>query len=172
MRRLSFVIYWCCNLMLITAPVLLIISIFDTALFTDMVKNTVKLSIRWNTVESAQWIVLWCLMIGFFAIGYVGIYFLRKAFQNFAAENWFTLSNSINIKRFAKLLLIQSIAAPILFTVSGLILSFNHPPNEKILAIMLGSNEIKAIVVALIFLVISHILVVGHTIDSENKTFL
>lgn len=172
MRTLSLVIYWCCNLVLFVTPLLFLLSVFETSLFTNMIRRSLNLQIQWHTVGDVQWIVLWCSMLVFIGIGYAGIYFLRKSFQNFAAGDWFSLSNSLNVNRFAKLLLVQSIATPILFTVSGLILSFNHPPGQKILALSFGTNEFKGVMVSIIFLVISHILVVGHNIDDENKHFL
>lgn len=172
MEKLSRVIYWCCNLVLFGTPLILVASIFDSSLFVDVVKAAMKLDIQWGTVQNAQWIVLWCFLTVFLGIGYAAVYYLRASFQSFAVGDWLSLSNGLNIRRFAKLLFAQSIATPILFTFSGLILSFNHPPGQKILAIYLGANEIKGVVVSLIFLVVNHILVIGHDIDSENKHFL
>lgn len=172
MRKLSIMIYWSCNLALIGIPLMMIYSVWVPLFFTDIVKTALNLNIQWGTVENTQWIILWSCMTIYIGIGYAGVYFLRKSFKNFAACNWFDLSNSLNIRIFAKLLMIQSLAMPVFTTLAGLILSFNHPPGQKILNIMFGMNEIKGIVLSSIFLVISHILVVGNSIETENNQFL
>lgn len=172
MRKLAVIVYWACNLVLLGTPLLLIFCLFNTSVFVDIVRNSVDLNIQWRTVQDTQWILLFCSITVVLAIGYVGIYFLRKSFKCFAAGELFTLNNSLNIKMFAKLLLAQTLATPVLYTVASLILSFNHPPGQKILAVTIGANEVKGVLVSLIFLVVSHILVVGHDIDNENKHFL
>lgn len=172
MQRLSQLIYWWCNLILFFAPVLLVWTVIDTDMFVELIKRSVNIHIQWQTVQSSQWIVVWCLVVGFFGVGYWAIYSLRKAFKSFAAGEWFNSANSLHTRNFAKLLLIQSILTPVLFTASVLVLSFNHSESQKVLAFSFGHNELKGVFIALIFFIISHILVLGHNIDDENKHFL
>ena len=54
----------------------------------------------------------------------------------------------------------------------SLALSLNHPAGQKLLAISFGSNELKAIGVALVLWVLSDLLVEGGKLQSENQQFV
>ncbi|MBU2985477.1 hypothetical protein KO528_08940 [Saccharophagus degradans] len=84
------------------------------------------------------------------ATGVIGLYFLRRAFSNFAKGELFTLSNSRDLKLFSIFLFIQTLAKPLHFSLTSILLSMNHPAGQKMLSVSLGSGEIKVFSLAMI----------------------
>ena len=168
----SFLIYWGCNLTISIVPVFALYFLWDMNSFASLARNSLNLAIQWNSVESWQWYLLWLLTTVYISIGLVGVYFLRRPFHNFAKGELFNLTNSVHFKRFSTLLFLQAIAAPLNFSLSSILLSLNHPKGQKLLAVSFGSDEIKAIVLGMIFLVVSNLLVEAASIHTENKQFV
>ena len=57
-------------------------------------------------------------------------------------------------------------------TFMSVVLSLNHPAGERMLTISLGSNEFKAIGVALVLWVMSELLIEGCRLQTENQQFV
>lgn len=171
-RRFSLFISYLSIAVLIIAPLAAVYFVFNIDAFAELAQKNLGLFIQWQTVSTTQWYGLWLITIVFNSFGLVGMYFLYRAFKNFASGEFFNLANSRNLRWFSILLFIQAIAKPILFTLSSLLLSLNHPPGQKMLSVSLGSNEVTIIVLAMILWVTSDMLVKGSEIDSENKQFV
>ena len=171
-KRISLVISWACisTIVLISAVSLYLLYNIDS--FLNVAKGSIGLPIHWHTITSWQLYMLWSLTALYVSIGLIGLYFLRRAFANFANGELFNLANSRDIRLFSILLLTQSLAKPLLFTLSSLLLSLYHPAGEKIFAIAFGSNEIITIVLAMIMWVVSALLVEGSKLQVENRQFV
>ncbi|MEM7097909.1 MAG: DUF2975 domain-containing protein [Pseudomonadota bacterium] len=171
-RKLSAVISWVCLVILVLVPIFGMGYLIRIESFAAFVQGSIGLPIQWSTVSNAQWYGLWVITAVFVSIGLVGLYFLRRAFVNFAKGEFFNTSNSRDIRRFSILLLAQALATPLHITLSSLLLSANHPAGQKMLSIAFGSNELKAIGVALVLWVLSDLLVQACHLDAENKQFV
>lgn len=171
-RRISLLISWGCLLTITLALIGALALLFNIDWFANLAKENFAAPIIWSTVSQWQWISFWVVTLVYVAIGLVGLYFLHRAFAQFAKGELFNLINSLNIRRFAIFLLAQSAAKPIYYALSSALLSMNHPAGEKLLAITFGSNEIRAVALAMILWVVSDLLVAGSKLQSENQQFI
>ena len=171
-RRLSLLISWSCAALLILVPTVAVFFLVDLDSFGRFVRNSIGLHIQWNTVSDQQWYALWALMALYVSIGLVGLFFLRRAFANFAIGELFNPANSRDLRRFSMLLLVQALVTPLHFALSSVLLSLNHPAGQKMLSISFGSNELRAIGVGLVLWVMSNLLVEGSKLQTENREFV
>lgn len=77
-----------------------------------------------------------------------------------------------NVRRFAVLLFIQTLAQPFHFALSSVLLSLNHPAGQKMLSFSVSSGDLRSIAVALILWVMSDLLVEGSKLQTENQQFV
>ncbi|ALS98353.1 DUF2975 domain-containing protein [Lacimicrobium alkaliphilum] len=171
-RQFSLLIALGCSALLILTPVAALYLLLDIELFASLARSNLSLPIQWQTVSDTQWYSLWLLTLIYIGIGLAGLYFLRRAFANFAKGELFNHSNSRDLRLFAIMLFVQALTKPLHFTLSSVLLSFNHPAGEKMLSVSLGSGEIKVIALAMILWVMSDLLVRGSQLENENKQFI
>ncbi len=171
-RQFSRLIALGCMVILITAPIIALYFLINIDQFADIARNNIALPIQWQTVSDMQWYSLWLLTVIYFSIGLVGLYFLRRAFSNFAKGQLFNHSNSRDLRLFSILLFAQALAKPLHFSISSMLLSMNHPAGQKVLSVFFGSDEVKVIALAMILWVMSDLLVRGSKLESENKQFI
>lgn len=171
-RQFSLLIALGCTAILILTPVAALYLLFDIQLFASLARSNLNLPIQWQTVSDSQWYSLWLLTLIYTGIGLTGLYFLRRAFANFAQGELFNLSNSRDLRLFSIILFAQALAKPVHFALTSVLLSFNHPAGEKMLSVSLGSGEIKVIALAMILWVMSDLLVRGCRLENENKQFI
>ena len=171
-RQFSQLIALGCMTLLITAPFIALYFLINIELFATMARSKLGLPIQWQTVSDIQWYSLWLLTVFYVATGLAGIYFLRRAFSNFAKGQLFNHSNSRDLRLFSILLFAQALAKPLHFSVSSMLLSMNHPAGQKMLSVSFGSDEVKVIALAMILWVMSDLLVKGSKLENENKQFI
>lgn len=171
-RKLSLVISWTCTLLLIAVPLAALFYLVRLEKFASLTQSSIGLPVQWWTVSDAQWIALWAVTVAYVSIGLAGLFFLRRAFANFAKGQLFNAGNSRDLRRFSILLVAQTLATPVHFSLASILLSLNHPAGQKMLSISFGSNELKAICVALVLWVMSDLLVEGSRLQTENRQFV
>tara|TARA_R110002096_G_scaffold29497_12_gene88799 strand:+ start:37627 stop:38148 length:522 start_codon:yes stop_codon:yes gene_type:complete len=171
-NRLSLVIAWSCTALLVLVPLFALYFLTDLASLADFVRHSMGLPIRWQTVSDGQWYAFWGLTAMYLSIGLAALYFLRRAFVNFARGEFFNMHNSRDLRRFSILLLVQAIATPVHFMASSVLLSLHHPAGQKVLSVSFNSNEFRAVGVALVLWVISNLLVEGCRLQTENQQFV
>ncbi len=171
-RYFSLLIAWGCLAVLIVLPLTGLYFLIDIDTFAAMVRPEMKLPIQWQTVTDGQWYAFWLLSMVYIAIGLAGFYYLRRAFVNFARGEFFNLNNSRDLRLFSIFLFIQALTRPLHFTLSSLLLSWNHPPGEKMLSISLGSGEIEVVALAMLLWVVSDLLVKASKLEHENRQFI
>lgn len=171
-RQFSRLIALGCTAILITAPIIALYFLINIDQFAEIAKNNIGLPIQWRTVSDVQWYSLWLLTAVYFAIVLAGLYFLRRAFFNFAKGQLFNHSNSRDLRQFSILLFAQALAKPLLFSISSILLSMNHPAGQKMISVSFGSDEITVIALAMILWVMSDLLVRGGKLENENKQFI
>ncbi len=171
-RNFSKLISIACTLTLITVPSGALFLLLDIELFSSMAKRAVELPIQWDTVTGVQWYLLWMLTLLYASLGLAGLYFLRRAFANFAKGELFNSGNSRDLRLFSIFLFAQGLARPLHFSLASLLLSMNHPAGERVLSVSVGSDEFSVIVLAMILWVLSDLLVKASQLESENKQFV
>ena len=170
--RIATLVYWLCTALLVLLPLGALFLLVDIERFAQLASRHLNLPIQWHTVTVAQWYGLWVLAALYAAIGYTGTVFLRRAFRSFAHGAWFDADSSRNLRVFSVLLAVQGIAKPVQFALAGIVLSLQHPPGGKVLAVSVGSNEATLVVAGMILWVLSDLLVAGTRADAENRQFV
>jgi heme A synthase len=153
-------------------PVAALYFAIDIDAFASVARGSLPLPIQWQTVASGQLYGLWALTAAYLSIGVIALYYLFRAFRQFADGAWFTADNSRSLKRFAILLFAQACLQPIYGGAASVILSLNHPAGQKVLSLSIGSNELRTIAIAMILWVVSEILLKGRALEDENKAFV
>lgn len=171
-RLFSRLITFGCTAIIIAAPLAALYFLTDIAHFARWARSSLSLPIQWHTVSDTQWYCLWLLSTAYLAIGLAGLYFLRRAFANFAKGELFNQRNSQDLRRFAILLFAQGLAKPLHFSLASMLLSLNHTAGQKMLSVSVGSAEVKVIALAMMLWVISDLLVKASQLDNENKQFV
>ncbi|MEM9397348.1 MAG: DUF2975 domain-containing protein [Pseudomonadota bacterium] len=161
-----------CWLAFILSVGLLLFFAVEIDSFAELAKGTLGLAVDWNSVVSAQWYGLWMLSAVYLSIGLFGLFFLQRAFTKFAKGEFFNKSNSRDLRLFAILLFVQALAKPVHYSLASVLLSLNHPPGQRQLAISLGSFELKVFVLAMILWVISDMLIRARELEQENQQFV
>ena len=166
-RRFSLLIAWGCTALLIVTPLAAVYFLLNLQAFAALTKKSIGLAIvDW------QWYALWGSTLLYLAIGLAGLYFLRRPFTNFARGELFNLANSRNLRRFSILLFAQALLKPLHFALSSVLLSVNHGAGNKVLSISFGSGEVRMIAIALVFWVMSNLLIEGGKLQAENRQFV
>lgn len=171
-RRLSLIIAWGCTAGLLVMPLAALYFLFNIDAFATLARQNLNLPIEWSTVVGWQWYALWALTFLYLCIGLAGLFFLRRPFMNFARGELFNEANSRNLRRFALLLFLQALAKPLHFGLASVLLSANHGPGNKMLSISVGSGEARILAVAIVFWVVSNLLVEGSRLQTENRQFV
>ena len=171
-RQFSLLIAWGCLAIIVVMPIAACYLFVDLEVLASLAKNNLKLPIHWNTVTNGQWQLFWILSVFYVVIGLLGLFFLRRAFGNFAKGELFNQSNSRDLRLFSIFLFSQAIAKPIHMGLSSILLSWNHPAGQKTLTISVGSDEIKMVAIAMILWLMSELLIKGSKLVDENKQFV
>ena len=171
-RLFCLLVTWSCLLVLVVAPVAAVYLFIDIDTFAGLAMNNLPISIQWDTVTTAQWWGLWVATVLNLGVGVWGLFFLRRAFVHFSRGEFFNQSNSRDLRMFSVLLFVQAFTKPLHTAVSSVLLSWNHPPGQKMLVISFGSGEVKMSLLAVILWVICDLLVRGGELEQENKQFV
>jgi hypothetical protein len=168
----SRLIAWGCVVLLVAVPAIALYYLIDIEQFAVLAKNTLHLPVQWSSVTQGQWYGLWLITFLYVSVGLFSLYFLRRAFYNFAKGELFNLHNSRDLRYFSAFLFAQAIIKPVHFALSSLLLSLNHPPGQKMLSISFGSGEVKVLALAMIIWVMSDLLLQANRLENENKQFV
>lgn len=158
--------------MVVVVPLTALYFLVRIDAFAAMTQPNIGLNIDWSSVVDWQWYGLWVLTSLYLSIGLVGFYILRRPFANFARGELFNSANSRDLQRFSILLFVQALTKPIYSGLASLLLSANHGPGNKMLSISFGSNEVRMIAIAIVFWVVSNLLIEGCKLQSENQQFV
>lgn len=170
--RLAQLVYWVATAWLVLLPLGAAYLLFDINYLGQIGRENLNLPIQWFSVDNWQLYALWVLTALYAFLGYLGVYFLRRAFKSFAQGQWFDSRNSRSLRAFALLLVLQGIVKPIHLALASVLLSWNHPPGERVLSISVGSNELVLICSGVVLWVLSDLLVRGMRADAENRQFV
>jgi len=171
-KKLSLIISYLCLSLLIVMPVLAVYFLFNLDNLVEFAKQNLPFQIIWRTVDHWQIVAMWILSVSYLSIGLFAIYYLRKTFLKFSKGKLFDITTTQDLRLFTFLIFLQGIVTPLFYGFMSVLLSWNHPPGQKILSIMLGTNEIKTISLALVFWVICNLLIEAEKLKNENNQFV
>ncbi|MEM7563012.1 MAG: DUF2975 domain-containing protein [Pseudomonadota bacterium] len=171
-RYFAHCIAWGCTFALIALPLAALYFLFDIAQFTELAIRNLGLPVQWHTVMDLQWYALWLATAIYLSLGLIGLYFLRRAFFNFARGELFSLNNSRDLRMFSIFLFAQAVAKPVHLSLASILLTMNHPAGERMLSISFGSDQITLTALAMIMWVLSDLLVKASQLEQENRQFV
>lgn len=171
-RRFSLFISCSCTALFIVISLAALYFLVNIGAFAAFTQKSIGLAISWDTVVTWQWYGLWGVTFLYVTVGLAGLYFLRRSFANFARGELFNSANSRDLQRFSILLFAQALAKPMYFALSSVLLSANHSAGNKMLSVSVGSSEFRMIAIAIIFWVVSNLLVEGCKLQAENRQFV
>ncbi len=171
-RRFSLLIAWGCTALLLVVPLAALYFLLSIQDFAALTRRSFGLPVEWDTVVGWQWYAVWGVTFLYLTIGLIGLYFLRRPFANFARGELFNFANSRDLRRFSILLLVQALLKPLHFALSSVLLSANHGPGAKMLSISVGSSEVRMVALALVFWIVSNLLIEGGNLQAENQQFV
>lgn len=97
------------------------------------------------------------------------LYFLTRLFGNYQQQQIFTAENVKLIRNIGYTLLIWQVLTPIQQALLSLVLTIHNPPGLHIIQASFSSNNIAVIFIALIVIVISWVMGVGHKLQQEQE---
>jgi hypothetical protein len=171
-KYISHIISWGCLAIIAITTVFGLATLINIEWFAELARNNLQMPIQWSSVENWQWYSFWALLMTTLSLGSIGLFFLHRAYANFANGELFNISNSTNVKRFAIFMLAQTIAKPIILSLASILLSMNHPAKQKVLTISFGSQDIMMLGMVMILWTVSKLLVLGHELQFENQKFI
>lgn len=169
---------WLCRLLAfgcwaacLIGPLLALYLLWDLPLFIRLIQESRELKdIHLETVVHWQWLAVWGIMALNLAITLLALYFLRPLFLQFAQGEFFNYSNSLHLRRFSLVLLLQGLLQPL--GLSTLVLSWNHPEGQRLVSLNFSGQEIRFLALGFLFWMISDLLVKGAELERENGQFV
>ena len=161
-----------CTVALVALALMWVYFLVDIESLGEVARQSLRLQIQWQTVESWQWYGVWGFSLVPSVIIGIGLIYLRRLFSAFAQGNYFSPDNIRYLQRFALAVLAQTIANPLVHTLNGIALSLNHPPGGKILSIRVGDGDFKVLLIGLVLWVITAVLAKGVELQRENRQFV
>jgi len=101
-----------------------------------------------------------------------GLSQLRLMLSEVSAGHYFSLPAVSHFRRFSWAMLLYACALPVQSTLLSLVLTMHNPPGQKMLVIRLGTTELNALLIAVLFVIIAHIFEEGRKLADENAGFL
>ncbi|MDX2222693.1 MAG: DUF2975 domain-containing protein [Rhodospirillaceae bacterium] len=101
-----------------------------------------------------------------------GLMWLRRLFAAFAAGQVFSADNARAIRVFAWSIIGLHIAQIFTLGLSSIIITMLNPPGQRVLAFGLSSDQVLALFVGLVFVLIAHVLEEGRRIADDNAAIV
>lgn len=170
-NRICSLLAFGCWAACIIGPLVALYLLWDLPLLMDLLKDGHQVSqIQWETVVNWQRQAVWTVLALNLVLTLLSLYFLRPVLLQFARDEYFNYTNSLYLKRFSWVLVIQGILHPLGFVT--LLLSWNHPPGQRLLSLSFSGEEIRFLALGFLFLLVSDLLVKGAELELENAQFV
>lgn len=172
LHRLSSIASHVCIVMIFAIPLGLALMWANIEIFADAIMGQLGLPAPVDGFSPLTRFLGWlCTMIPG-GIMVWGLSEVRRMLQETAAGHYFSLSAVCHFRRFSWAMLLYAGALPVQSAFLSVVLTMHNPPGERMLAIRLGTTELNALFVAILFVIIAHVLEEGRKIADENATFL
>lgn len=167
-RLLAFACWAAC----IIGPLLALYLLWDLPLLMKLIRegSAQSMKIRWETVVHWQEVTVWAIATVNLGITLLALAFLRPVLLQFAEGAFFNWTNSVNLRRFSWVMVIQGLLRPMGLTT--LVLSWNHPPGQRMLSLGFSGDAIGFLSLGFLLLMVSDLLVRGAELEQENAQFV
>ncbi|MEH6402994.1 MAG: hypothetical protein V7750_06435 [Sneathiella sp.] len=157
---------------IIAFPVLSIITWLDMDLFTALVSQELGEEFNLSAMSMPGRIAGFFVSLFGAGLQVVGFIALRNTFQEAGNGRPLSLKSIMNFRRFAFISLAMVFVGILQHTAYILIFSMSDPEIPRQLAITVGSSEVYALFVGILFLFVSTVFASGRMAQEENASFL
>lgn len=102
------------------------------------------------------------------AVAVWGLVALRGLFDAYRRGAVFAPGNALRLRRFAVSVVVAAIAKIAIVPVMSVVLSWHNPPGSRAVSIAFGSDDIGALFVGLLFLVVAWIMAEAQRLAEDN----
>ena len=102
----------------------------------------------------------------------IGLLYLRRLFNAYAAGEFFTTRNAARICGFAWSVIAMGLLRPVSGMLASVAVTLDNPPGQRSLAIGLGSPEVNILFVGGVVLVIGWVMREAARLADENAAFV
>lgn len=171
-QRLSTNMRTICSLAMFVIPLVLAWIWLDFTRFAAAIADSQGINIQMQYIGPMN--LLFGFLISMLPAGVIiyGLQRLRKLFALYQQNIFFSTENIKHLRAFSTALFISVLLSPVTTTLLGLALTMSNPPGEKSLVIMLSSHEISTGFIAVLFMVISGIMVEAKKLADENSEII
>jgi hypothetical protein len=120
-------------------------------------------------VQMALGIGVMMVPVGIMAFG---LWNLRRLFVGFGAGHIFTLENTRALRVFAWAVVAVIVVQFFTDGLLSVVLTLNNPPGQRVLALSLSAEQIVALFVGAVFVLIARVLEEGRKLADENASIL
>lgn len=135
-------------------------------------RRALPVDIQWETVQGWQLEGAWWLALLGIGVACACLYTLRPVLLQFSQGLFFNLDNSLRLRRFSRLLLLQAVLNPVLTSLAGVLLSWGYPPGQRMLVLSFSSQTFQLVFMSGLMLMVSQLLVEGCALVEENQQFI
>ncbi|MEL7344435.1 MAG: hypothetical protein AAFN59_06180 [Pseudomonadota bacterium] len=100
------------------------------------------------------------------------LFWVATCFDGFAAGDWFGSSQPEALARAGRWLMIGGVAAMLVPTLIGLVLSIDAAPGARVLALTISSNAVLGVLFGALFWILGHLWAMAREIAVENARFV
>jgi len=158
-------------LLMLASPVALLLIWLNFGYFEPFIRSQMGLPATTTITPDSKFLaaIVTFLRLG---IGVLGLFFLRRTFLEGAAGRSFSAISVNSFSHFAWAALAYVIAAPIERTLTILVLTMGNREGERMVSISVGTPDIYAVFVGLLFVAVAHMFRQGQKLAQENESFL
>ena len=97
---------------------------------------------------------------------------LATIFTEFASDRAFSHEAVVGFHRFSRLILLVTLATPLVETIRGVIYTWNNGPGERVIAFTFVAQDARDILFALLLLSLAYMFRYAHNLAEEQAHFL
>lgn len=171
-RALSRVMVWACLALIMLLPLALIwywasTSAPELASQGNLPASAIQSPLAWwqRVAAGAVTAVPLALLL-------MGIWQAKRCFSEFAQGQVFTAEATGHLRRFAGWVAAAALAAIVAGALTSVLLTLNHPPGARHLAIGLSSNQVFTLFFAALVWLMADVIGQGQALAEENARFV
>lgn len=137
-----------------------------------VLSQALPFEVQWQTVQTWQLHSIWWLSWSGVLVLCACLYTLKPVLKQFGDRQFFNGENSLALRRLSRLLFLQALLHPVLVSAASLLLSWNHPPGQRLLSVSFSSQTFQLMLMSGLMLMVSELLVEGCGLAEENQQFV
>ncbi len=171
-RGVSTLLQGLCTLALGALPLYWVSLGLRPEVWQKVLTRALPFDVQWQTVQAWQWQSVWALSWGGVLLVCACLYTLKPVLKQFGNRQFFNGDNSLALRRLSRLLCLQALVHPLLVSGASLLLSWNHPPGQRLLSVSFSSQTFQLMLMSGLMLMVSELLVEGCGLAEENQQFV